>query len=327
MTVGGHPVEVTHLTLDVPAVAAAFTRALHDAALPVSSEHAARFARALTVTQPLTRRRLYFTARCVLAVEVAQFAAFDAVFAAVFGAGPAGDVKEPVGAEQLPAVASVQEPPVGADLVVAPATTDNRDAPWDLTSSRSSEPSPQEAAPRPLALMAVDEERLLDRRFDALTPDELAEVNRLIARLALAPPLRRTRRARRDRHGERIDLRRTLRDSRRTAGDPIRLARRRRTVVRRRLVMLCDISGSMEPYARVYLQFLACGGRCGRGAEAFAFATRLTRLTRALRSRNPERAIARAAATAPDWSSGTRIGEALSRSMTATGAGEWRAAP
>lgn len=75
--------------------------------------------------------------------------------------------------------------------------------------------------------------------------------------------------------------------------------------------MLCDISGSMEPYARAYLQFLACATGTGPDAEAFVFATRLTRLTRALASRNPERAIQRAAAAAPDWSSGTRIGDAL----------------
>jgi uncharacterized protein with von Willebrand factor type A (vWA) domain len=75
--------------------------------------------------------------------------------------------------------------------------------------------------------------------------------------------------------------------------------------------MLCDISGSMEPYARVYLQFLAAGGRCGAGAEAFVFATRLTRVTRSLRTRSPQAAVSRAAAAAPDWSSGTRIGEAL----------------
>jgi uncharacterized protein with von Willebrand factor type A (vWA) domain len=97
----------------------------------------------------------------------------------------------------------------------------------------------------------------------------------------------------------------------RTAGDPIRLARRRRRVVRRRMVMLCDISGSMEPYARAYLQFLTSAAGSGPNAEAFVFATRLTRLTRALRSRSPERAIQRAAAAAPDWSSGTRIGDAL----------------
>ena len=106
-------------------------------------------------------------------------------------------------------------------------------------------------------------------------------------------------------------MRRTLRGSLRTGGDPIRLARRRRRVARRRLVMLCDISGSMEPYARAYLQFLTCAAGSGPNAEAFVFATRLTRLTRALASRHPERAIQRAAAAAPDWSSGTRIGDAL----------------
>ena len=67
----------------------------------------------------------------------------------------------------------------------------------------------------------------------------------------------------------------------------------------------------MEPYARAYLQFLTCAAGSGPNAEAFVFATRLTRLTRALASRNPERAIQRAAAAAPDWSSGTRIGDAL----------------
>jgi uncharacterized protein with von Willebrand factor type A (vWA) domain len=139
----------------------------------------------------------------------------------------------------------------------------------------------------------------------------------MMARLHVAPPTRRTRRAHRDLHGERLDLRRTLRSSLRTGGDPIRLARRRRRVLRRRLVLLCDISGSMEPYARAYLQFLtsAAGGVAGGPSasrpEAFAFATRLTRLTRALRSRNPERAIQRAATAAPDWASGTRIGAAL----------------
>jgi uncharacterized protein with von Willebrand factor type A (vWA) domain len=91
----------------------------------------------------------------------------------------------------------------------------------------------------------------------------------------------------------------------------MRLARRRRRLARRRLVLLCDISGSMEPYARAYLQFLTCAAGSGPNAEAFVFATRLTRLTRALASRSPDRAIQAAAAAAPDWSSGTRIGEAL----------------
>ena len=162
----------------------------------------------------------------------------------------------------------------------------------------------------PLAL-ASDEELLRSKSFDALEPHELAELYRLMSRLELATPLRLTRRYEKGRRGERVDLRRTLRTSLRTGGDPIRLARRRRRIARRRLVLLCDISGSMEPYARAYLQFLTCAAGSGPNAEAFVFATRLTRLTRALSSRNPERAIQAAAAAAPDWSSGTRIGEAL----------------
>jgi hypothetical protein len=89
------------------------------------------------------------------------------------------------------------------------------------------------------------------------------------------------------------------------------LASRTRRTRPRRLVLLCDISGSMEPYARAYLHLLTSAVASGAPAEAFVFATRLTRLTRALGGRNPEAAIQRAVAAAPDWSSGTRIGEAL----------------
>jgi hypothetical protein len=160
-------------------------------------------------------------------------------------------------------------------------------------------------------LLASDEEVLRRRSFDALEPYELAQLYRMMSRLELATPRRRTRRYEKGRSGEHMDLRRTLRASRRTGGDPVRLARRHRRIVPRRLVMLCDISGSMEPYARAYLQFLTCAAGSGPNAEAFVFATRLTRITRSLRSRSPERAIQHAAAAAPDWSSGTRIGDAL----------------
>jgi uncharacterized protein with von Willebrand factor type A (vWA) domain len=151
---------------------------------------------------------------------------------------------------------------------------------------------------------------LRERSFAELSADELVRLRRLMARLALAPPERRTRRSRRGRRGERIDLHATIRRSLRTGGDPARWSRRRRRMRRRRLVMLLDISGSMEPYARAFIQFLESGVG-GASAEAFVFATRLTRLTRALRGRDPRAAIERAAAAAPDWSGGTRIGAAL----------------
>ena len=163
----------------------------------------------------------------------------------------------------------------------------------------------------PLA-MASDEERLRRKSFDALEPHELAQLYRLMSRLQLATPLRRTRRY------ERGPPRRSASTcAARCAAACARAATRSGSRAaagascRRRLVMLCDISGSMEPYARAYLQFLTCAAGSGPNAEAFVFATRLTRLTRALASRNPERAIQRAAAAAPDWSSGTRIGDAL----------------
>ena len=163
-----------------------------------------------------------------------------------------------------------------------------------------------------LVAAASAAERLADRDFADLDAEELLALRRLMRELALAPPPRRTRRARRDRRGERLDVRATLRASHRTGGDPARRIMRRRTREPRRLVVLCDVSASMEPYTRVFLQFLhaAVGGA---GAEAFVFATRLTRLTRALRARQPDLALARAAAEAPDWSSGTRIGDALRR--------------
>ena len=134
-----------------------------------------------------------------------------------------------------------------------------------------------------------------------------------MAQLELATPLRRTRRQERGRHGRDVDLRRSLRASLRTGGEPLALARRQRRIQPRRLVMLCDISGSMEPYARAYLQFLVSAAGSGPHVEAFVFATRLTRVTRALAGRNPERALRRATEAAPDWSSGTRIGEALAQ--------------
>jgi hypothetical protein len=158
---------------------------------------------------------------------------------------------------------------------------------------------------------ASAEERLHDKSFDALDPDELRALRALMRRLEVRPPPRRTRRrARPERRGERLDLRATLRASRRTAGDPLHLAHRRRRQRPRRLVVLCDISGSMEPYSRAFIQFLH-GTVASGGAEAFVFATRLTRLTRQLSHRQPQVAIDGAAAAAPDWAGGTRIGEAL----------------
>ena len=277
------------IELDLPPLAGALSRRLHEAGLPMTPERPVAFARALTLVRPVSRRRLYWTARGVFVSDQAQIPAFDRVFFSVFGRRGEGQARE-----DRPEVPREAHTNVPLSVRSVPEDDDESEAEVEVPLSQAS-----------------DEERLATKSFDALEPHELAQLYKLMSRLELATPLRRTRRYERGRRGQQIDLRRTLRASLRTAGQPIRLARRRRRVARRRLVVLCDISGSMEPYARAYLQFVAGAAGSGPNAEAFAFATRLTRLTRALASRHPQRAIQRAAAAAPDWSSGTRIGAAL----------------
>ena len=309
MTDAGAPFAVETIELDLPALAGALSRRLHDAGMPVTPARAADFASALALVRPLTRRRLYWTARAVLVTDPGQVKVFDAVFFAVFGDR---DPAEPFEPDDLQTVVSAPEDRPSPGHTTSPGEAAREEARTNFSSSPpgSGEDDDAAAVDVPLA-MASDEEQLAGKRFDSLAPHELAQLYQLMTRLQLATPERRTRRYERGRRGQRIDMRRTLRTSLRTGGDPIRLARRRRRDVPRRLVMLCDISGSMEPYARAYLQFLTCAAGSGPDAEAFVFATRLTRLTRALTSRHPERAIQRAAAAAPDWSSGTRIGDAL----------------
>ncbi|HET8607058.1 MAG TPA: VWA domain-containing protein, partial [Gaiellaceae bacterium] len=133
----------------------------------------------------------------------------------------------------------------------------------------------------------------------------------LLRALARTRPRRRSRRLRADRRGDVLDLRRLARASLATGGDPAELRFRRRASAPRRLVVLCDISGSMEPYARAILLFAHALLQAGRGVEAFVFGTRLTRVTPALAHRDPDRALGATSAGALDWAGGTRIGASL----------------
>jgi hypothetical protein len=153
-------------------------------------------------------------------------------------------------------------------------------------------------------------ERLAGTDFAELTPAELQALTGLMSELTLAVPLRRSRREHSAARGRRTDLRSTLRHARRTGGHPLRLAHRAPALRPRQLIVLCDISGSMEPYARAMLQLLYCAAG-GADAEVFTFATRLTRLTGALAHMPPEQALQRAGRAAPDWLGGTRIGASL----------------
>ena len=179
-----------------------------------------------------------------------------------------------------------------------------------LAEGEDSEPSPEEDGQGVRAALASATERLAGKDFAELSPAELLMLSGLMRKLTLAVPLRRSRRPRPTAHGGRTDLRATLRHARRTGGHPLRLARRAPLMEPRRLVVLCDISGSMEPYARAMLQLLYCAAG-GAEAEVFTFATRLTRLTGTLAHARPAVALQQAGQAAPDWLGGTRIGESI----------------
>jgi uncharacterized protein with von Willebrand factor type A (vWA) domain len=147
--------------------------------------------------------------------------------------------------------------------------------------------------------------------FAAMTPAELERVRELIAEIASGRPQRSTRRLRRHHRGRKLDLRLTIRESLATAGDPFRRELRTRARVPRKVVVLCDVSGSMEAYARALLLYVHSVRASGKGVEAFVFGTRLTRLTPELDSRDPERAIDEASRRVVDWCGGTRIGGSL----------------
>jgi uncharacterized protein with von Willebrand factor type A (vWA) domain len=299
-------------TLDLPAFATALGRALRAAGVGGGPDRAARFARALALQPPPTRARLYWTARVTFVSDHAQLATFDRVFAAIFaGFDDRADRRGEPAVPQPPGARPGERPPPAVARPIDRPPRSGAAASARLGARTDGKAEPQAPAHEvPVAASAAEVLRETD--FAELDRDELVALRQLMRRVALAPPPRRTRRTRRGRRGERLDVRATLRESRRSAGDPVHQVRRRRRLRPRRLVLLCDVSGSMEPYTRAFLMLLH-GAVGGANAEAFVFATRLTRLTRALATSDPDAALDRAATAAPDWAGGTRIGEALRR--------------
>jgi uncharacterized protein with von Willebrand factor type A (vWA) domain len=270
---------------------------LRAAGLPVGSDRCQRFARAIAVARPATNRQLRWCARATLAADPSQLELLDRVFDAVFEGltDPADERGDP------------NAPPIdGAVTRTGTGTVRAGSSRGEASGGVDDRP------PTPVGLpaLASADERLAGRDFAELTAEELLLLASVMGELTLATPVRRSRRTRSVAAGNRVDLRATLRRARRTGGDPLRLARRLPRDKPRRLVALCDISGSMEPYARAMLQLLYCAAG-GNRAEVFTFATRLTRVTRALTTTRPGLALERAGRAAPDWSGGTRIGAAI----------------
>jgi uncharacterized protein len=259
----------------------------------VGVDEVIRAHQALGAVDPADRSAAYFALRATLCSRRDDLAAFDAAFAELFAPAPS---EAPALPDELePASLILPRVGVPAEEVRVPAESE-----VDVVPSAWS-----------------DAELLRDKDFADYTDAEREIARRVMRRLAGAGPTRPSRRTRPAHrrgappHAARPDLRRTIRSSLRTGGDPFERRWREASERPRPLVLVCDVSGSMEPYARMLLQYMqACvAGR--RRVEAFVFGTRLTRVTAELAGRDPDRALDRAADAAQDWSGGTRIGEAL----------------
>ena len=301
---------------DLAEVAAGFGSALRLAGLPVGTGRCERFAAAVALARPQAPRALYLCALATLVSSKDQIETLEAVFGQVFGtlADPA-DPADPADRGGAPdAAAGASAPPGSPRDLLALAARAAKVHVADSQPGGDADPGPDPAADAgPEAenrYLGSSAERLAVKDFADLSESELLLVAGLMRRISLAVPPRRSRRQRRRPGGPRTDMRATLRQARRTGGHAFRLIGQAPARRPRRLVMLCDISGSMEPYARAMIQLLYCAAG-GAHAEVFTFATRLTRLTPALSRSLPGPALQRAGQAAPDWLGGTRIGASL----------------
>jgi uncharacterized protein with von Willebrand factor type A (vWA) domain len=265
-------------------LATAFAATCRAAGLEVPVASVVDYARALAAVGLGEQEPVYWAGRATLVHDPADLAPYDAAFAAFWRQRPA-----PSGPAVLPR---------RLDLV----TDDGEDA-----ASPGSAPAPSEEA---LVVRYSPVEVLRQKDFAACSPEELAEAQRLMARIRLAGATRPGRRMQPARRG-RLDLRRTVRRSFGAGGEPLRRSWRKAGRRTRRVVILCDVSGSMEPYARALLRFVQAAVAGRSRVEAFALGTRLTRITRELSWRDPDAALDRAAGAVADWSGGTRLGEGL----------------
>jgi hypothetical protein len=255
---------------------------------------------ALTAVDIGSREETYWALRCTLVSRHSDLETFDEAFARFYDKTRIDEPRLDTGGEtEEPAPSGgVDQLRVNADQLAAdpPSPIEDQDE----------DPEPGEAGMRWSAV-----ERLRELDFARYTDRELREVSRLLERIARAAPLRCSRRLRTAADGPVFDKRRTLRGAMRTDGYPLERSWRRPRLVPRKLVFVVDVSGSMQPYARAMIMFMQAAVRAGRRVEAFTFGTRLTRVTRELEGRNPDRALAETTRAVRDWAGGTRIGENL----------------
>jgi uncharacterized protein len=186
----------------------------------------------------------------------------------------------------------------------------------------ATEPGPEENEERPvLGWMASGVDALKHRSFTACTPDELAALRRIMTRIRLTPPRRRTRRTRPAPAGTEPDIRQTVRESMRQLGEPTELFFLQRKTKLRPLILILDISGSMADYSRHLLLFAHTARHAAARVEVFCFGTRLTRITKELTHQRVDAALEEAARSVVDWDGGTRIGRSLDEFVRKWGRG------
>jgi hypothetical protein len=265
----------------------AFGRVLREVGIEVGPGRVADAVRGLDAVDLTRQEDVYFTLRQTLVSRHDELELFDRAFVAWFLRGPVAPLVRERQQRR-------REQGVVRHVLDSGPDEDDRDD-----------------AGEPLELGASIQELLREKDFAEMTPDEFERARRLMDAIARARPQRVSRRRSPDPRGDVLDMRRLLRRSLRSGGDPVDQPWKARKLVPRKLVVLCDVSGSMDRYSRALLSFLHALVGTGRGVEAFVFGTRLTRLTGDLATRDPEAAIARATASAVDWGSGTRIGSSL----------------
>jgi uncharacterized protein with von Willebrand factor type A (vWA) domain len=270
-------------------IAVAFSRVLRGAGIEVPVEATVLLARALVAVDRDDPAQVYFACRAVVVTRPEDRERYDRCFRAFFlDAAPEG------------------APPAPADEVVVAFDASGADeGAADSTGAADVD--------APVVQVRFSRAEILRHRdFATYTAAEHDEARRLMADLRIAGARRRSRRTRPTAHARgRPDLRRTVRRALQTGGEPIARAFRAPAQRHRRVVLLCDVSGSMEPYSRALIRFLHTAVVARGRVEAFALGTRLTRVTRELSSRDPDVALATAAARVVDWSGGTRLGEGL----------------
>jgi uncharacterized protein len=272
------------------AMVVAFARVLRGAGLAVPVSAVVSFGEALAALGLEGREDVYWSARATLVHRPEDHELFDRAFR-VFWEHVTGGGEEP-------------EP---EELAVTLAVDSDEDGDEDPDSAPPNEDPSVE-------LRFSGTEVLRNKDFAVYDNAELAEAHRLMTRMRLiGSPRRSLRMAPTTHRTSRPDLRRTVRAALRTEGEPIRRHFRTPATRHRRLVLLLDVSGSMEPYARALLRFVQAAVAGRRRVEAFALGTRLTRITRELGSRDPDEALRKAAERVVDWSGGTRLGDGLRR--------------